>query len=126
MAWFAVSLILPVWAAYVLVAYCDREARNDVATRFFRICLATGIGIGISSCTYFLWLFFVGVPGKTYHACELAVFAAAGLFGWVLLRVCTLGALPTVVAAFLTTAGQTFRSAPNSPGIPGQTEMSSC
>ena len=49
MAWFAVSLILPVWAAYAPVAYCDREARNGVATRFFRVCLATGIGIGISS-----------------------------------------------------------------------------
>ena len=95
MAWFAVSLILPVWAAYALVAYCDREARNDVATRFFRVCLATGIGIGISSCTYFLWLFFVGAPGKNYHACELAVFArracsaglrSCGLRTWVCWR----------------------------------------
>ena len=86
MAWFAVSLILPVWAAYAPVAYCDRETSNGVATRFFRVSLAIGIGVGISSGTYFLWLFFMGVPGKSYHACELAAFAIAGLFGWVLLR----------------------------------------
>jgi hypothetical protein len=86
MAWFAISLILPALAVYALVVYCDREAHNDVATFCFRICLAIGTGVGLSSCTYFLWLFFVGVPGRSYHACELSVFAAVGLLGWALAR----------------------------------------
>ena len=83
---YAISLILPILAAYALVAYCDRRSPGGVATFFFRICLATGIAVGLSSCTYFSWLFFVGAPGKTYHVCELTLFAAIALFGWFLTR----------------------------------------
>jgi hypothetical protein len=86
MIWFIAALMLPVLASYALIVYIDREQRSDINTFVFRICLATGIGIGLSSCTYFLWLFFGGAPGKLYHACELAGFAVAGLFGLVLAR----------------------------------------
>jgi hypothetical protein len=53
------------------------------------MCLTIGIGVGLSSCTYFLWLFFVGPPGKLFHVCELAAFATAGLVGFVLVRACS-------------------------------------
>jgi hypothetical protein len=86
MAWFIAALILPILASYALVVYIDREARNDINTFLFRVCLATGIGVGLSSCTFFLWLFLGGTPGKIYHACELAGFAAAGLFGLIIVR----------------------------------------
>ena len=121
MAWFAISLILPVWAAYAPVAYCDRAARNDVATRFFRLCLATGVGVGIASCTYFLWLFFVGTPGKNYHACELAAFAVVGLVGRTLLRgLPRLPRLPRISHDRRTD----IPVCPNSRTFPGQTRMS--
>ena len=79
MGWFAAGLIVPILATYALVAFCDRDARNDAATVFLRLCLAIGIGLGLSSCTYFFWLFFVGSPARSYRVCELTVFSAAGL-----------------------------------------------
>ena len=84
MLWFVVGLWLPALAAYPWVAYGDRDARSGAATVFLRAGLALGIGVGLSACTYFLWLFFAGASGKTYQICELAVCAAIGLFGWAL------------------------------------------
>lgn len=81
MAWYLAGLILPILAAYALVAWCDRESGIAPLPRFVRFGLAVGIGLGLSSYTHFLWLFFVGAPGKLYHGCELTLFAAAGLFG---------------------------------------------
>jgi hypothetical protein len=90
MLWLVVSLIVPIWAAYGWVAGCDRQlCRDVVAVRVFRFCLAVGLALGLSSYAFFLWLFFVGVPGELYHACELTLFAGAGLFGW--RRACTCG-----------------------------------
>ena len=81
MAWFVASLLFPWWAAYGLVGWCDRAARRDGATRSLHVSLAVGLGVGLSSCGYFLWLFLAGPPGNLYHASELTVFAAIGLFG---------------------------------------------
>jgi hypothetical protein len=86
MAWFVVSLTLPVLAAYTLVAACDRGRGNDPATLALRLGLAVGIGLGLCSCGYFLWLFFVGPPAEVYHCCELAVFAAAAVVGLAAMR----------------------------------------
>jgi hypothetical protein len=78
-----VGLVFPTLAAYALVAYCDRNARSGIATFFLRICLAIGLGVGLSSCSYFLWLFFVGAPGKTYPICEFIACATIALFALV-------------------------------------------
>jgi hypothetical protein len=77
MALFAAALALPLLAAYLLIARCDRDSPAGALAFLFRMGLAVGLGIGASSYAYFLWLRFVGVPGKTYHVCELAAFAAA-------------------------------------------------
>ena len=68
MAWLMAALGLPTLAAYPLAAYCDREARTGVATVCLRLCLAWGIGASLSAAGYFLWLFCIDAPGKTYHA----------------------------------------------------------
>jgi hypothetical protein len=81
MAWFAASLLLPWLAAYVLVGCCDRAARHDGAALLLHASLAMGIGVGLSSCGYFLWMFLAGPPGTFYHACDLTVFAAISLAG---------------------------------------------
>ena len=86
MAWFAVSLILPVWAAYVLWPTATARLATARPRGSFAFAWRPASESGISSCTYFLWLFFIGAPGKNYHICELATFAAVGLFGWVLLE----------------------------------------
>ena len=83
MAWFAASLLLPWWAAYVLVGCCDRRARRDAAGSRLRAALAMGLGLGLSSCGYFLWMFLAGPPGTLYHACDLRFLrpsASAGCF----------------------------------------------
>ena len=79
MEWFAAGLIVPMLAAYWLVACCDRAAGKGAATFFLRAGLAIGVGVGLSSCMYFLWLFSVGTPGRAYRGCELALFGAIGL-----------------------------------------------
>jgi hypothetical protein len=81
MAWFAASLLLPWLAAYVLAGCCDRAARHDAAALLLHAGLAVGIGVGLSSCGYFLWTFLAGPPGTLYHACDLIVFAAISLVG---------------------------------------------
>jgi hypothetical protein len=81
MAWFAASLLLPWLAAYMLVVCCDRAARHDAAAFFLHAGLAVGLGAGLSSCGYFLWMFLVGPPGTLYHACDLTLLAAVCWFG---------------------------------------------
>jgi hypothetical protein len=81
MVWFVVSLCLPCLAAYLLMGQC---IRGGGARFLLRGCLAVGIGLGLSSCTYFLWLMFCGgVPacgsGSTYQRVELLCFAMACL-----------------------------------------------
>jgi hypothetical protein len=77
MALFAAALLLPLLAAYLLIVCCDRDVPAGAATFLFRMGLAVGLGIGVSSGICFLWLLLVGVPGKTYHVAELTAFAAA-------------------------------------------------
>jgi hypothetical protein len=79
--WWIASQIIPWFATYVLVARCDRHWPRGVATFFVHAGLAVGIGSGLSSCTYFLWLFFCGPPAATYRLVELAGFMIAGVLG---------------------------------------------
>ena len=61
-----VSLLLPWFFAYVLLRRCDPDARGTGAARWLHACLAVGIGLGLSSCTYFIWLFCFGPPGRVF------------------------------------------------------------
>lgn len=81
MTWYFLSLAIPVLAAYALVARCDCGAPKNANTSYLRLSLATGIGLGLASSAYFLWLFFVGVPGPLYHVCECVTFAGIALAG---------------------------------------------
>jgi len=40
---------------------------------FLRICLSLGVGFGMSSCGFFLWLVFFGPPGSVFITVETAV-----------------------------------------------------
>jgi hypothetical protein len=81
MGWLLSSLLLSTSAAYVLVGWFDREPRREASAIFFRLCLAICLGIGISSCGYFLWMFFFGASGTWHRVCELALFAAMSASG---------------------------------------------
>lgn len=76
-----VSLLLPWFFAYVLLRRCDPDARGTGAARWLHACLAVGIGLGLSSCTYFIWLFCFGPPGRVFWVVETLGFAAGGLLG---------------------------------------------
>jgi hypothetical protein len=86
MVWFVVGLCLPCLAAYLLMGQCIRSGGARFLLRGF---LAVGVGLGLSSCTYFLWLVFCGgVPacrgsacgcGSTYQTVESLCFAVACL-----------------------------------------------
>lgn len=50
----------------------------------FKLCLAAGLGLGVSSCLYFIWLVVYGAAHPAYFAGELAVVAAlTGVCYWV-------------------------------------------
>ena len=74
-------LLSPWFFAYVLVSRCDSPARRTTATAWLHACLAAGIGLGLSSCTYFVWLLCFGPPGRVYWIVETLGFVGGGLLG---------------------------------------------
>lgn len=70
--------LLPGWAAWYLTAGCLRSAPNDAGRQCkaeIVLCasLAAGIGLGLSSCVYFLELMWLGTPGIVCRIAELAI-----------------------------------------------------
>jgi hypothetical protein len=79
MIWFLVALTLPVLAGYRWIARWDGKAPRGFTAFLLHLSLAIGLGFGVSSSAYFLWLLIIGAPGKTYHVCESAILIAAAL-----------------------------------------------
>jgi hypothetical protein len=79
MWWLIAAWAIPLAAAYACVRRCDGEGPKGITTFFLRLALAFSLGAGVSSLTYFLWLFFLGVPGIAYRVCELTLFVAIGV-----------------------------------------------
>ena len=83
MVWLVASLLSPWFFSYVLVSRCDHGARRANASRWLHACLAVGIGLGLSSCTYLIWLLCFGPPGRVFWIVETLGFAVGGLlWGW--------------------------------------------
>jgi hypothetical protein len=70
--WSVPALLLPSCAAYRLVLAAADGMRSDRAPQALRACLAVGIGLGISSCTWFLWLVLFGTPQAMYRIADAA------------------------------------------------------
>jgi hypothetical protein len=81
MVWLVASLVSPWFFSYVLVRRCDPGARGAEAARWLHACLAVGIGLGLSSCTYLIWLLCFGPPGRVFSIVESLGFAVGGLLG---------------------------------------------
>lgn len=75
MSWLSLiaGLSLPCCAGYALACSGTRNLPPTGAIRVLRLCLAAGIGVGLSSCTWFLWLAMFGAPHAMYQVTE-AVF----------------------------------------------------
>ncbi|HLJ12583.1 MAG TPA: phospholipid carrier-dependent glycosyltransferase [Planctomycetaceae bacterium] len=64
------AMLLPCWGASALIAAGMRHVPRNWATCLLRFCLSVGVGAGLSSCTYFLWLVAFGRPQGAYLAVE--------------------------------------------------------
>jgi hypothetical protein len=72
------SLLAPWLFAYALLRCGDPAGRSE-AGRCLHACLAVGMGMGLSSCSYFLWILCVGPPGRVFWIAESLGFALGGL-----------------------------------------------
>ncbi len=81
MVWLVASLLSPWFFSYALVSRCDHGARGTNASRWLHACLAVGIGLGLSSCTYLIWLLCFGPPGRVFWIVETLGFAVGGMLG---------------------------------------------
>jgi len=68
--WFIAAAALPCWGTYALVAAGSRALPRTPATTILRLCLASGIGLGWGSGTYYLWLLAFGRPQGMYLAVD--------------------------------------------------------
>ena len=72
------GLLAPWFFAYALLRRCD-AADDSGAGRWLHACLAVGIGMGLSSCTCFLWALCVGWPGTAFWIVESLGWAIGGV-----------------------------------------------
>jgi hypothetical protein len=77
-----VSLAAPVLAVLAIIRACWLLPSNDRRDFYVQLPLATGLGLGVASCSYFLWLVLFGRAGAGYPIVETAVFLTAAVFWW--------------------------------------------
>jgi hypothetical protein len=82
----SLSLLLPTLAGFLCVRPLWPARAGRAGTIGLKSCLALGLGLGMSSGSYFAWLVLVGPPGPGYPVVEsagyLALSAALFLSGW--------------------------------------------
>jgi hypothetical protein len=75
------GLMLPWAVAFFAIGWCWPEARRLRAHLLFKLSLSAGLGIGLSSCSYFLWavLLSPGRPGFVVAESALYIVMLIGL-----------------------------------------------
>ena len=65
-----VSTVFPILCAYIILSFfLSRQFPRKYGT-ILNISLSVGFVLGILSCTFFLWLYFLGFPSTHYHVIE--------------------------------------------------------
>jgi len=79
--WLMAAAALPCWGTYRLIVAVSQALPRTAATTICRLCLASGIGLGWGSGTYYFWLLAFGKPRGMYLAVDaLFWFLLAFLF----------------------------------------------
>lgn len=68
--WSIPAVLLPCCAAQRLVSAGMGEEPGGRSAQGLRLCLAAGLGLGLSSCSWFLWLVLFGTPHAMYRLAD--------------------------------------------------------
>jgi len=65
-----VSIVFPILCANIIISFfLSRQFPREYGT-ILNISFSVGLVLGVSSCTFFLWLYFLGFPATNYHVIE--------------------------------------------------------
>jgi hypothetical protein len=83
----ALSLVVPFTTGFLTLCLVWPAQRPWAFHLLFRACLAAGLGLGVASCDFYLWLILFGSAQPLYPLVEMAVLSSlAALLLWRLLR----------------------------------------
>ncbi|MBI4752283.1 MAG: glycosyltransferase family 39 protein [Acidobacteria bacterium] len=68
-----IGLLVPGLLGFAIVGLLWPKEEKLGSSMLLKICLAFGLGSGLTSGTYFLWLALIGVPGSLYYGVEVAL-----------------------------------------------------
>ena len=78
---FGLCIFLPFIFSFLFVStQIGYSEKDQIATLVFKVTLAMGLVLGLTSCSFFLWLFFVGSPGMDFQLIELVLFGSLSIF----------------------------------------------
>ena len=64
------ALALPIFGAFIILyRYSPRQFLGNYGT-LLAVSISVGLVLGITSCVYYLWLLFLGIPSTTYQVIE--------------------------------------------------------
>ncbi len=64
------AIALPIFGAYIILSrFCPQQSHRYDGT-LLTISISGGLVLGITSCAYFLWLLFLGIPSTNYQIFE--------------------------------------------------------
>lgn len=73
-----ISLLVPITIGFAFVRTCIPGERHLCRHDWLRLCLGIGVGFGLCSCAFFVWLLTYGAVHKAYIAVEIGL---AVIFG---------------------------------------------
>ena len=65
-----ITIVFPTLCAYIFLSFfLSRQFPRNYET-ILNISFSVGLMLGVTSCTFFLWLFFLGFPSTNYQVIE--------------------------------------------------------
>ena len=70
-----ISIVFPVLCAHICLSFFPSKKFPRVFGTILNLSISVGLVLGVTSCTFFLWLWFIGFPSTIYQVIE-TIFAA--------------------------------------------------